>query len=66
MVRMTSDAIKPPEQRYGYSNALSGLFQIVKQEGVRGLTRGIEANTVRPGTRVVVVYSPSHRYEQFF
>jgi solute carrier family 25 (mitochondrial dicarboxylate transporter), member 10 len=44
---MTSDSIKPPEQRYNYSNALTGLVELIKSEGVKGLTRGLGANTVR-------------------
>jgi hypothetical protein len=44
---MTSDSIKPPEQRYNYSNALSGLVSLIKVEGLKGLARGLGANTVR-------------------
>jgi len=44
---MTSDSIRPPEKRYGYSNALSGLSSLVREEGLRGLTRGLGTNTVR-------------------
>ncbi|KAF9243777.1 mitochondrial carrier [Melanogaster broomeanus] len=47
LVRMTSDSLRPPEQRYGYRNALAGLVRIVKNEGVKGLTRGLGTNTVR-------------------
>ncbi|EKM60727.1 uncharacterized protein PHACADRAFT_133456 [Phanerochaete carnosa HHB-10118-sp] len=47
LVRMTSDSIKPPEQRYNYSNALSGLVSLIKTEGLKGLTRGLGANTTR-------------------
>lgn len=47
LVRMTSDSIKPIEQRYRYSNALTGLISLVKAEGLKGLTRGLGANTVR-------------------
>ncbi|KAF9243776.1 mitochondrial carrier [Melanogaster broomeanus] len=47
LVRMTSDSLRPPEQRYGYRNALSGLVCIVKNEGVKGLTRGLGTNTTR-------------------
>lgn len=38
---MTSDITKPPEKRYGYSNAISGLIRLVKEEGLKGLTRGL-------------------------
>ncbi|KAG6837908.1 hypothetical protein H0H93_013061 [Arthromyces matolae] len=47
LVRMTSDLIRPPEKRYGYPNALAGLFYIIKEEGIRGLARGLAPNTVR-------------------
>ncbi|KAJ3540867.1 hypothetical protein NMY22_g4123 [Coprinellus aureogranulatus] len=47
LVRMTSDSVKPPEQRYNYSNAVSGLISLIKEEGIRGLTRGIGTNTTR-------------------
>ncbi|KII94404.1 hypothetical protein PLICRDRAFT_133110 [Plicaturopsis crispa FD-325 SS-3] len=47
LVRMTSDATKPPEKRYGYRNALSGLVSLVREEGVQGLARGLGANTTR-------------------
>ena len=47
LVRMTSDSIRPPEKRYNYSNAISGLVQLVRHEGVGGLFRGLETNTVR-------------------
>nr|GAT57548.1 predicted protein [Mycena chlorophos] len=47
LVRMTSDSIRPPEKRYGYSNAITGLFSLAKEEGLRGLARGIGTNTVR-------------------
>ena len=47
LVRMTSDFTRPPEKRYNYRNALSGLINLVKEEGVRGLGRGLGTNTVR-------------------
>jgi len=47
LIRMTSDSIRPPEKRYGYSNALGGLVSLAKSEGVRGLTRGLGTNTTR-------------------
>ncbi|KAF7310522.1 hypothetical protein HMN09_00594800 [Mycena chlorophos] len=47
LVRMTSDSIRPPEKRYGYSNAITGLFSLAKEEGLRGLARGIGTNTTR-------------------
>jgi len=47
LVRMTSDSIRPPDQRYGYSNAIVGLLQLVRDEGVKGLARGLGMNTTR-------------------
>ncbi|KAI0733922.1 dicarboxylic acid transporter [Fomitopsis betulina] len=47
LVRMTSDSIRPPERRYNYSNAINGLVQLVRHEGVGGLFRGLETNMVR-------------------
>ncbi|KAJ7226006.1 mitochondrial carrier [Mycena pura] len=46
LVRMTSDSIRPPEKRYGYSNAVTGLFSLAKEEGIKGLGRGLGTNTV--------------------
>ncbi|KZV76939.1 dicarboxylic acid transporter [Peniophora sp. CONT] len=47
LVRMTSDSIRPPEQRFNYPNALSGLVSLTRNEGWKGLTRGIGTNTFR-------------------
>lgn len=47
LVRMTSDINRPPEKRYNYSNAIGGLIELIKSEGVRGLFRGLGTNTVR-------------------
>ncbi|ESK86234.1 dicarboxylic acid transporter [Moniliophthora roreri MCA 2997] len=47
LVRMTSDPIKPPEKRYNYSNAITGLISLIKEEGVKGLARGVGPNTAR-------------------
>ncbi|KAI0047655.1 dicarboxylic acid transporter [Auriscalpium vulgare] len=47
LVRMTSDTLRPPEKRYNYSNALSGLIDLTKTEGFKGLTRGIAPNSLR-------------------
>ncbi|KAF8139925.1 mitochondrial carrier [Boletus edulis] len=47
LVRMTSDSLRPPEKRYGYRNALTGLVSLVKNEGIKGLSRGLGTNTVR-------------------
>ncbi|KAJ7071389.1 mitochondrial carrier [Mycena amicta] len=47
LVRMTSDSMRPLENRYRYSNAITGLFSLAKEEGLRGLGRGIGTNTMR-------------------
>lgn len=47
LVRMTSDSIRPPEKRYNYSNAITGLVRLIREEGTKGLFRGLEANVVR-------------------
>jgi dicarboxylate transporter 10 len=47
LVRMTSDSLRPVEQRYNYSNVFSGLVSLVRTEGVKGLARGLGTNTVR-------------------
>jgi len=47
LVRMTSDLIRQPDKRYNYSNAITGLINLIKTEGARGLGRGISTNTVR-------------------
>lgn len=44
---MTSDFTRPPEKRYNYRNAMSGLMSLVKEEGLRGLGRGLGTNTVK-------------------
>ena len=43
---MTSDSIRPPDQRYNYSNAITGLVTLVREEGLKGLTRGLGVNMV--------------------
>ncbi|KAL4068368.1 mitochondrial carrier domain-containing protein [Scleroderma yunnanense] len=47
LVRMTSDSLRPPEKRYGYRNALTGLMNLVREEGVKGLFRGVGTNATR-------------------
>jgi dicarboxylate transporter 10 len=44
---MTSDSTRPLEQRYNYKHAIDGLAKLVKEEGFKGLTRGLTPNTVR-------------------
>ncbi|THV07818.1 mitochondrial carrier [Dendrothele bispora CBS 962.96] len=47
LVRMTSDLVKPPEQRYNYSNAINGLIRLATDEGPKALARGLGTNVVR-------------------
>lgn len=47
LVRMTSDSIRPPEKRYNYRNAITGLISLVKEDGQKGLARGLGTNTTR-------------------
>lgn len=47
LVRMTSDTTRSLEQRYNYKHAIDGLVKLVKEEGIKGLTRGLTPNTVR-------------------
>ncbi|KAF9812229.1 hypothetical protein IEO21_06313 [Rhodonia placenta] len=60
LVRMTSDSIRPPEKRYNYSNAITGLVTLVKSEDVRGLFRGLGTNTTR-----AVLMNQESRYDLF-
>ncbi|KAF8641014.1 hypothetical protein AX17_000659 [Amanita inopinata Kibby_2008] len=47
LVRMTSDSVRPPNLRYGYRNAIIGLVRLVKEEGLKGLGRGLGTNMSR-------------------
>jgi len=47
LVRMTSDSLRPPEKQYGYRNALAGFVSLVRNEGIKGLGRGLGTNTTR-------------------
>jgi dicarboxylate transporter 10 len=47
LVRMCSDGVKSPAQRYVYSNALSGLIRIGREEGMGAFTKGLGPNIVR-------------------
>jgi solute carrier family 25 (mitochondrial dicarboxylate transporter), member 10 len=56
LVRMTSDILRPPEKRYNYSNALTGLVSLIRSEGTKGLMRGIGTNTVCRSLWATVVF----------
>jgi dicarboxylate transporter 10 len=45
LVRMTTDALRPPSVQHRYRNAIDGLVRLIKEEGPRALGRGIGANT---------------------
>jgi dicarboxylate transporter 10 len=47
LVRMTSDPVRPPDMKYGYSNVFRGLVSLLKEDGLRGLTRGMGVNSTR-------------------
>lgn len=47
MVRMFADGNKPIEKRYHYSNALSGLRNMIKAEGLSSTISGMAPNVVR-------------------
>ncbi|KAK0721344.1 mitochondrial carrier domain-containing protein [Apiosordaria backusii] len=47
LVRMCADAAKPPAERFLYSDAVTALVRIAKEEGVRVFGRGLSANIVR-------------------
>lgn len=47
LVRMCADAAKPAAERFHYSDAVTGLYRIGKEEGVRVFGRGLSANVVR-------------------
>ena len=46
-MRMCADAAKPPAERFRYSDAVTGLYRIGREEGVRVFGRGLSANIVR-------------------
>ncbi|KAE8218513.1 hypothetical protein CF319_g7631 [Tilletia indica] len=47
LVRMTSDANRPPNKRYNYANAVVGLVRMAREEGISSYARGLLPNTVR-------------------
>ncbi|KAH9855452.1 mitochondrial carrier [Lenzites betulinus] len=47
MVRMQGDFAKPPEKRLNYKNCLSGLYRMIREEGVSSLGRGVGPNVFR-------------------
>ncbi|KAK4664243.1 uncharacterized protein QC763_503850 [Podospora pseudopauciseta] len=47
LVRMCADAAKPPAERFLYSDAVTALVRIAREEGVKVFGRGLSANIVR-------------------
>jgi len=47
LVRMCSDGVKEPAQRYRYQNAISGMATIGREEGFGAFTKGLGPNIVR-------------------
>jgi len=62
LIRMTSDSVRPPDKRYGYSNAITGLVSLIREEGIQGLTRGLGTNTFRA---VLMTASQVGSYDYF-
>lgn len=46
-MRMCADAAKPSAERFRYPDAVTGLYRIGREEGVRVFGRGLSANIVR-------------------
>lgn len=47
LVRMCADAAKPSAERFRYSDAVTALYRITREEGPRVFGRGLSANIVR-------------------
>lgn len=62
MVRMQNDAQSPLELRRNYKNAFEGLYRIIKEDGIIGLTRGIGPNVNRA---MLMTSSQLASYDQF-
>lgn len=44
---MCADGVKPEELKYRYPDALRGLVQIARDEGLGAFTKGLGPNVVR-------------------
>ncbi|CAG8506424.1 17326_t:CDS:2, partial [Acaulospora colombiana] len=62
MVRMQNDAKLPSESRRNYKNAFDGVFRVVREEGIKGLARGIGPNVNRA---ILMNSSQLASYDQF-
>lgn len=47
LVRMCADGAKDAKHRYAYPNAISGLYSVAKNEGLKAWYRGVTPNVVR-------------------
>lgn len=47
LVRLAGDGVKPPEKRLNYKNAFDGLYRIYKENGIKGMFRGLLPTTAR-------------------
>jgi dicarboxylate transporter 10 len=47
LVRMCADAAKPATERFGYSNAISGLIRVGREDGLAAYFRGLGPNVIR-------------------
>lgn len=64
LVRMCADGVKPEQQKYRYPNALRGLIQIGKEEGISAFTKGLGPNIVRSilmNVSQIAVYTSAKR-----
>ncbi|PWN41163.1 mitochondrial carrier [Ceraceosorus guamensis] len=50
LVRTCSDLNRAPAERFAYGNAVNGLVRVVRDDGVKILVRGMEANVVKGAT----------------
>lgn len=62
LVRMTSDLNKPPEKRFNYNDAATGVVRMAREEGVTSLFRGLAPNLVRA---VLMNATQLATYDQF-
>lgn len=47
LIRMQAEKSKPPAQRYGYKNAIHGLYRMVKDEGMAQAGRSLNLTVFR-------------------
>ncbi|OCL06817.1 mitochondrial carrier [Glonium stellatum] len=47
LVRMCADATKPSAERFNYSDGITGMVRIAKEDGIRAFSRGLVPNVAR-------------------